>query len=148
MECYFEHQPVKKFRENYADWFCLIDNNSVCSDSCYSFIKAGGNIIQVDPTLEFVRGFGTYENFEVENYLVHATIDLDNILPKTDFTFGVKCGDCVFEEELTPTYNLDIPYKSVETALWSKDNAMVIGFIIILIIIFGVTWRLISWFRK
>ena len=124
--------------------------------SCWSYIKADDEVIQVNPQkteisksklLLFSKREESREYFTSQNGVVNAYFTYDNLVSYTTFVLGVRCVSggvsLIGEKCVTPTYKelKNVPARGV----WAVDNmdmlVVLVFVIIILIIIAGAIWR-------
>lgn len=138
----------------------LPEGHQNINHSCISYIRKGGELLQVNP--DYTKKNNNFINFlfpiteqdeffhnnkgVVSVYFTDKNIDIDG---DTNFTFGVECsyesGSIIGEKIVTPRYK-DIDF-ATSRYVWFKDNIPFI-FLFILVFILIVTTFWLIWGKR
>ena len=154
MTCKFNENPFMKsnilnrFEKGYIEWLCdLGDVGGEDDTNCISYVKLGTKILQTNPDIKYIDGYGEVSNFEaqgLQSKVARVRFTEKNLLPETEYTFGTKCStqgnvSGSYEVLTTPTYK-DFRVVANRVA-WLQGNW---GFVIPLIMIISLVILLVS----
>ncbi len=137
-------QDSTPFMSNDIEWLCYI--NTIDIKGCISYVDYNDQVIQVNPKRIEVKDYGIIETFESQNGLFNVKFNKRDLRDNNTVTFGVRCGDLVYEKNITPNYK--DPYEMIDRGSWIFQNRpyFMYGFVIIVSILILI--KFIKWYLE
>lgn len=141
-----------------VDWICT--DTLVQNQTCISYVKSNGSLVQINPTYDFDNcnllscnntdncnnaGCRKMDSFHSQNGITKVYFRNLDLIDNKTVTFGIECSSgAVLETNVTPHYkNFDEIFLNVENVN-EHGNMMLYGFLLLLailvIIMFVVRW--------